>query len=276
MSLLFTVSNIKGCVSASDRPGTTLPFPDRISASIALGGKSQEAVDRWRPVVREFLDSGRIAPKSRFSDYALAFYDFVKDLPMMQSGDEAEAVLQGYGDEELFPSVACIPLGKGTETLSPDSLATSFHPYATRSQYHVIGDEEDVQALIHGIAAENEPWYAQELARTARKLKKRLVAKAEESGDAKAVKYLKKNVRVSDAVGRLEARQTYLIDGYFLTPFRIAVESFNMDDLIGMAERLVDLSGMMKHFLEGETGYALTKEIAIVTRAEGFVWIKQA
>ena len=98
---------------------------------------------------------------------------------------------------------------------------------------------------------------------------------AEEAGNPDVIK-VAKQIHVADYVNSFKESLGDMVKDHFLAPFDIAVESFNMDDLIGTAERLVDLAGTLKHFRDGEEGYALTKDIAIVTRAEGLVWIKRA
>lgn len=271
MSLLFAVSNVKGCVFASDRPGAILPFPGGIPGALALGSKDPAAADQWLPFIQSFLDVGLTDRKGQFLDYSLAFCDFIRDRELMTPDIEADVVLQGYGEDEMFPSVARFTLGKG---LLPISQTTTFHPHGAQSSYQVVGDGEDILTLIRGVASEDEAWYAEEMRRTARKLKKRMLAKAMETGDADAVRTVKK-IRIADVVDRFTARLSTAVTNGALTPFQIAVESFNMDDLIAMAEQLVDVSGTMQHFREGKSGYALTRTIGIVTRAEGFVWIKQ-
>lgn len=274
MSLVITTCTVKGCVFASNQAGVVMPFPDGIPGGIAIGAKDEGAIDRWIPVVSDFLKSSLLQPQDHFFFQCSAFQNFVCDLDLMTSGIEVEVILQGYGEQEMFPSEMRIILGKGTDTWTADVFAP-IHPYKCGNIVRTVGDCEDVDTLVKGISSENEDSYAREFARQARKMKSRLVAKAEESGIPEAVRAAKA-IRVADYVDSFMESFRSMMTDHFLNPFEMAVESFNMDDLIAMSERLIDLSGMLKHFRDGEAGYASTREIAIVTRAEGFVWIKKA
>lgn len=276
MSVLVTMGTVKGAVFAADRPGVILPFPDGLPGGIAVGGKDIESVDKWLPVVRDFLGAGLFQSRDSFEAYVDAFEDFIANQALMSSGMEVEVVLQGYGEKEMFPSAARLQLGKGTDALCPAVLVTqSFHPYESRSSVHVLGNNGDIRTLVRGISSENETRYVEEFTRQVRNMKKRLVSVAEQSGNPGVVKEVKR-VRIGDYTDRFKDLLQKMVSDHFLMPFDIAIESFNLDDLIGSSERLVDLAGLLEHFRNGEADCASTREIAIITRAEGFVWIKRA
>lgn len=276
MSIVITIGTVKGCVFASNRAGVVLPFPDGLPCGIAIGAGCDETVDKWLPFIKDFLKSPLLLPQDRFDAYVSAFLGYVEDRKPMLPELNAEVVLQGYGEKEMFPSGAHLPLGKGVDAAPPLELAVqSFHPYGTSSLVQVLGEDDDVETLIHGVSEENVEDYIDAFARKARQMKKRLVSAAEESGNPEVIKAAKQ-IHVADYVSSFKESLGDMVKDHFLSPFDIAIESFNMDDLIGTAERLVDLAGTLKHFRDGEEGYASTKDIAIVTRAEGLVWIKRA
>lgn len=276
MSIVITIGSVKGCVFASNRAGVVLPFPNGFPGGIAIGAGCDEAVDKWLPFIKDFLKSTLLLPQDRFEAYVSAFMGYIEERKTLLPEFDAEVVLQGYGEKEMFPSEAHLPLGKGVDAVPfLELVVQSFHPYGTSSQVQVLGDDDDVDTLIHGISEENVADYTDAFARKARIMKKRLVTVAEENGNPEVIKAAKQ-IHVADYVNSFKESLAEMVKDHFLEPFDIAVDSFNMDDLIETAERLVDLAGMLKHFREGEEGCALTREIAIVTRAEGLVWIKQA
>ena len=276
MSIVITIGTVKGCVFASNRAGVVLPFPNGLPGGIAIGAGCDEAVDKWLPFIKDSLKSTLLLSQDRFEAYVSAFMGYIEERKPLLPKFDVEVVLQGYGEKEMFPSEAHLPLGKGVDAVpSLELTVQSFHPYGTSSQAQVLGDDDDVDTLIHGISEENVEDYTDVFARKARIMKKRLVTAAEETGNPEVIK-VAKQIHVADYVSSYKESLVDMVKDHFLKPFDIAVESFNMDDLIETAERLVDLAGMLKHFREGDEGCALTREIAIVTRAEGLVWIKRA
>ena len=54
-----------------------------------------------------------------------------------------------------------------------------------------------------------------------------------------------------------------------------AIDSFNIEDLVKVAEDFVDAKVQIDHLKNGGKGnLRYTKELAVITRTEGVVWIK--
>ena len=270
MPVLFTISTIKGSVFSSDYPDAVFSFPDDIPVGIALGGEDSQIIDHWRPFVKKFLCSSHITRADDFNDYVRGFLAYVSDEGLCSSSDPIEILIQGYGETSMFPSVSLL---RGMSW--PDSVSLpSLHPYDRGSEYHVIGKGEEVLTLLQGIVPDSGEIYAKEFAKQARKMKKRLVSTMETACSAAGVRYARR-INVNDQVEVFKDRLTNMIQMNHESDFNIAIESFNMDDLIAMSENLVNLSMLRDSILKREALHASTKEIAIITRAEGFVWIKK-
>ena len=53
-----------------------------------------------------------------------------------------------------------------------------------------------------------------------------------------------------------------------------AVESFNVEDMANMAENLVSITGLQRHFSSSDETVGGPIDVAVITRAEGFVWVR--
>ena len=54
-----------------------------------------------------------------------------------------------------------------------------------------------------------------------------------------------------------------------------AIESFDIEDMVKVAEMFVDSNDQLIHLKNGGNGVLRsTKELAVITRVEGVVWIK--
>jgi hypothetical protein len=54
-----------------------------------------------------------------------------------------------------------------------------------------------------------------------------------------------------------------------------AIGSFNIEDMVKAVETFIDANGQLEHLQGGGIGEPKnTKELAVITRTEGVVWIK--
>lgn len=54
-----------------------------------------------------------------------------------------------------------------------------------------------------------------------------------------------------------------------------AVEMFNVQELASMAESLVSITNLQRHFTSSEETVGGPVDVAVITRNEGFIWIKR-
>ena len=54
-----------------------------------------------------------------------------------------------------------------------------------------------------------------------------------------------------------------------------AVSSFNIDDLASMAESLISITNLQRHITSAEESVGGPVDVAVITRSEGFTWIKR-
>ena len=53
-----------------------------------------------------------------------------------------------------------------------------------------------------------------------------------------------------------------------------AVDSFNLEDMTNMAESLISITNLQRHFSSSEESVGGPIEVAIITRGGGFKWVK--
>lgn len=54
-----------------------------------------------------------------------------------------------------------------------------------------------------------------------------------------------------------------------------AVESFNVEELANMAENLVSITNLQRHITSSEETVGGPVDVAVITRCEGFIWVKR-
>ena len=54
-----------------------------------------------------------------------------------------------------------------------------------------------------------------------------------------------------------------------------AVESYNIEDMAKMAESLISVTNLHRHFSSSEESVGGPVDVAVITKTEGFVWVKR-
>ena len=53
-----------------------------------------------------------------------------------------------------------------------------------------------------------------------------------------------------------------------------AVNYFNIEDMVNMAESLVSVTNLQRHISSSEESVGGPIDVAVITRSEGFIWVK--
>ena len=75
---------------------------------------------------------------------------------------------------------------------------------------------------------------------------------------------------LSDAYA--ENLRDYIFDT-FIKGIVDAVDSFNIEDMITMAESLVSVTNLQRHFSSSEESVGGPVDVAVISKSEGFVWV---
>ena len=65
----------------------------------------------------------------------------------------------------------------------------------------------------------------------------------------------------------------YIGDEYLKGLFR-SIASFNVPDMASMAESLIAVTNLQRHITSSEESVGGPVDVAVITRSEGFVWMK--
>ena len=82
------------------------------------------------------------------------------------------------------------------------------------------------------------------------------------------------NMDISDIENEFHEKITTFIDEEYVNGIVDAVESFNIEDMTNMAESLVSMTNLQRHISSSEESVGGPIDVAVITRSEGFIWIK--
>jgi hypothetical protein len=186
-------------------------------------------------------------------------------------------IFVGYGEKDIYPSL--IPLyisgefdGRirhfmamdDSDVISPQETAV-VHPFAQSDVMHT---------LVDGINPSFRDVVSNLNKRTASRSKEMALEALKKAGAPK--RYLE--AIESMDLAALNDEFDEAVDDYSSTEFSDgvvdAVDSFNLEDMANMAESLVSVTNLHRHISSSEESVGGPIDVAVITRAEGFMWVK--
>lgn len=191
-------------------------------------------------------------------------------------GSNTGIVFVGYGEDDIYPTLIPIEIagrfdGKiryyiaedRTEIISNDNSACVC-PFA---------QADTMYSLMKGIHPQMFDTVLEKHEETVNAVKQEMLESMKNAGATE--EQLEKAGEVdlqilSDAYA--ENLRDYIFDT-FIKGIVDAVDSFNIEDMITMAESLVSVTNLQRHFSSSEESVGGPVDVAVISKSEGFVWV---
>ena len=213
-------------------------------------------------------------PKDMLDDWVKGFTNYIRSR-FYYNG--TGIVFVGYGKNDIFP------------TLLPTYVSGAFN---NRQRYYLdtdgmneIGEnctasitpfaQSDVMiTLMKGIAPNFYEKVTDLNVRSLSEERKKIADLLKEEGVDEAIVKRVSDLDTTD----IEKKHSESMDDYmqeeYIDGIVNAVESFNVEDMANMAENLVSITGLQRHFSSSDETVGGPIDVAVITRAEGFVWVR--
>lgn len=213
-------------------------------------------------------------PKDMFDDWVEGFTNYIRSR-FYYNG--TGIVFVGYGRNDIFP------------TLLPTYVSGAFNNrlryYLDTDGMNAIGEnctasitpfaQSDVMfTLMKGIAPNFYEKVTDLNVRSLSEERKKIAALLkDESVDENVIKKVM-DIDTTD----IEKKHSESMDEYmqeeYIDGIVNAVESFNVEDMANMAENLVSITSLQRHFSSSDETVGGPIDVAVITRSEGFVWVR--
>lgn len=267
--------NKHGMACASDTDMTLYALSKREPVALAVNPNSPLP---WDSIINAYLRQGDIPLHESFSDYANDFAEFLawftpKKEWRKLSLHESNILFLGFGTEDFFPSAVDayvqydakqrkMNVKMETELQISDDIGTG---------HFVLGDFDNMVPMLYGISDPVFKSMVDNSLEVFRSYKERLAVVLKEAGikvDSDMFKVDDKKMYFEELMGMRE-NHCMRLDA--------ALDGFNVEDLVTTAETFVDAHDQLEHLKNGGKGtLQKTKELAVITRTEGLVWIKHS
>jgi hypothetical protein len=267
--------NKHGIACASDTDMTLYALSRQEPVALAVNSYSPIP---WDTIINAYLRQGEIAKHEIFGDYARDFSNYLSTVKINPgwknlTEDDGKIIFLGFGTDDVFPSAVDIQVHLDDEA---SKLICDFNTergidHDKETDFYTLSHFENTQPIIYGISDDVRTKLIEKQSGLIDIYKQRIL------DVVKGTKYeenIQKKLSEYDATTTI-AKYTYNQSDNQLSRIDMALDSFNIEDLVKMAEDFVDAKVQLDHLKSGGKGeLPHTKELAVITRTEGVVYIK--
>lgn len=263
--------HLKDCIAGVDalaRDAGTSPELEKVSEK-EIRSYGKDSLETLRERIGE--DD---LPKDMLDDWVSGFTNYIRSR-FYYNG--TGIVFVGYGRNDIFP------------TLLPTYVSGAFNNrlryYIDTDGMNAIGEnctasispfaQSDVMiTLMKGIAPNFYDRVTELHSRSLSGEREKIASLLEDEGVDEAIIKRVRNMDTTD----IEQKHSESMDEYmqeeYIDGILNAVESFNVEDMANMAENLVSITSLQRHFSSSDETVGGPIDVAVITRAEGFVWVR--
>ena len=187
---------------------------------------------------------------------------------------ETGVVFVGYGDDDIFPSLIHVHVGgiidghlryyyEEGEAITYDNDA-SIQPFA---------QTDTMISLMKGVHPTMYDTVLDRLANAMLATRAKIVEAMKAEGASDALVKKVEEVALDEIHDRFHDDMKSYIQDTFVDGIVDAVGSFNIEDMVKMAESLISITNLQRHFSSSEESVGGPVDVAVITKSEGFVWV---
>lgn len=267
--------NMRGIACASDTDMTLYALSKKEPVAIAVNPYSPIP---WDNIINAYLRHGDIPLHNNFSDYVRDFAEFLTTIESKKKWaklnyQEANVIFLGYGQDDLFPSAidVIVFLDKTSNRLNCQ-IDEECHINHDKISDHInLGDIDNILPALYGISFSARDSLIDVSGKTDdfKNFKARIT---------KALRKANCKVSLDNLPSCAPPSFTKDLDDLqeeYQNQLNTGIDDFFIEDLVKAAETIIDANDQLEHLKGGGIDNPKkTKELAVITRTEGLVWIK--
>lgn len=277
MNSFITIYNLSGITCSSDKDNTVFRLSKKEPLAVAICTNSPIP---WNDIITKYIGKGEPKHHENFVEYAEDFESFIQDFSAdkswnMSDKEKLHIIFLGYGKYDIYPSVCNIHVKVDDQTskLKFDEIKNNQITIDNNANLCTIGNWDRLGAILQGSTDEVKDYAKEKELEIYEMYKKRVIEKFKGTVyEDYVIECLGKFNNVKFANKILEDSQANNTKD-----LKIGLQTFSIEDMVTYTEKLVNANLRLNNLKDGGKGLVgSTKEIAVLTRAEGFTWIKHS
>lgn len=186
-------------------------------------------------------------------------------------------VFVGYGENDLFPSLIPIYVsgifdGNLRFCYSPDENEQISNE--NESAIVPFAQVDVMMTVMKGISPELHEKVGELAKETAAQTKDKMLEAMKEAGVDEATIAKIQETNLDDITGNHDEQVQKFIQTEYVNGLVDTVEAFGVEDMADMAESLISITNLQRHITASEESVGGPVDVAVITRDEGFIWLK--
>ena len=229
----------------------------------------KEILDEWEEVRNE---DGM--PEGMRDEWENGFFEYlISEYYIEGTG----IVFAGYGKNDIYPALLSMYISGAfdrrlryhyneseADAISPDNSAFII-PFA---------QADVMQTLMRGIHPSFKVMISDTVRQSTEKAKIKLTEKMKEEGVPEDIIQKIMDEDMGDICKEFDEQVNDYSQSEFVSGIVDAVESFNLEDMASMAESLIEVTNLQRHISSSEESVGGPVDVAVITRTDGFIWVK--
>lgn len=208
------------------------------------------------------------------NDWEHAIFEYIKS-SLFYNG--TGLVFVGFGENELYPSLIPVYIsgvvdGKLRYAFSENE--TAIITKENRAAIQPFAQADVMITMMKGIAPDLYSKAYDMNQKTIEDTKQKIIEAMREEGVDESVIENVLNVNLSEVEESFGDTMLQYVQDEYIDGIIDAVDSFNINDMANMAESLISITSLQRHMTSSEESVGGPVDVAVITRAEGFKWIR--
>lgn len=224
--------------------------------------------------LHELCDNDQ-CPKGFFDLFSKALYNIVVSKVHVYLGT-TELIFWGYGESDVFPTCHSIKISAALDGRIKWTDSSHFTISNQSSAWIVPYAQTDVSnTVVRGVEDNLRKRFGEEASIVLEKFKDELVNKLRTTGAPKEFLDAISGLDTNPYVTLFSKDMDQYIQSNYIDKLMGTVSYLMKEDLAEMAESLVKMTCLKRHFTTDEETVGGPVDVAVATRGDGFVWIKR-
>lgn len=186
-------------------------------------------------------------------------------------------VFVGYGENDLFPSLIPIYVsgifdGNLRFCYSPDENEQISNE--NESAIVPFAQVDVMMTVMKGISPALHEKVDELAKETASQTKDKMIEAMKEAGVDEATIAKIQETNLDDITDKHDEQVQEFIQTEYVNGLVDTVEAFGVEDMADMAESLISITNLQRHITASEESVGGPVDVAVITRDEGFIWLK--
>lgn len=273
----IAICNMSGIACASDADHTIYQLSARQPLAVAVNAFSHIP---WDGVVEGYKRLGEPEAREDFSGYAKDFERYLSSLTPSKdytglTAEDANIIFMGYGKEDLFPRCydTCVCQRDGRLAFDPERTGVFAVSHRKNAYINLLGNLDSVSTLIWGATNDVNDMLLENQVKNFGIYKQRVLEK---------FKGTEFEAFVTKKLDAFDAEEAFRMNigaavGETYAEVLEGIDTFSIEDLVTSVETIVNAEVRLDHLSSGcKSPLNRTREIAVITRAEGLTWLKHS